>query len=139
MAAVNPYLTFNGTCEEAFNFYKSVFGTEFLSISRFTDMPRPVSEEEKNRIMYVALPIGPTVLMGSDRSAQMGPGTNGNNFSVAINGDSEEETHRIFDGLSAGGNISMPLGKAPWGALFGMFEDKFGIQWMINYDEPQKG
>lgn len=141
MAAVNPYLTFNGTCEEAFNFYKSVFGGEFPYAGKFSDMPSeyPIAESEKNKIMHISLPIGNTVLMGSDAVEGFGGVPKiGDNFSVSINTDSEEEATRIFNGLSAGGNITMPLNKTFWGALFGMFTDKFGINWMVNYDYEQK-
>lgn len=141
MAAVNPYLNFNGNCEEVFNFYKSVFGGEFLTIMRFKDMPSeyqpPASEGEK--IMHVALPIGQgTTLMGSDTPAAMGPTTTGNNFGITIIAESEEEATRLFNGLSAGGQVTMPLEKAFWGDYFGMLTDKFGIQWMVDYDYNQQ-
>jgi PhnB protein len=137
MAAVNPYLTFAGDCEEAFNFYKSVFGGEFLNISRFGDTPdafKP-AENEANMIMHVSLPIGKdTFLMGSDSPSQMGPVTKGNNSSIAIQADTKDEATRLFNGLSAGGQVTMPLADAFWGAYFGMFTDKFGIHWMVNCD-----
>ncbi|NSL86141.1 VOC family protein [Chitinophaga sp. Mgbs1] len=136
MAAVNPYLTFAGNCEEAFNFYKSVFGGEFLTISRFAEIPAEYKDSagEDNLVMHVALPIGSTILMGSDSPAHMGPVNAGNNFSIAISPDSEADADRIFNGLAAGGKITMPLDKAFWGAYFGMVTDKFGIAWMVNYD-----
>ena len=138
MAAVNPYLTFNGTCEEAFNFYKAAFGGEFLTVSRFSDMPAEhYSPGQENQIMHVSLPIGKhTVLMGSDQ-----PGTSvgktGDNFSIAVATESEEETKRIFNALAEGGKITMPLGQAPWAQLFGMLTDKYGFLWMVNYDLPR--
>ncbi len=141
MATVNVYLTFNGNAEEAFNFYRSVFGGEFAYIGRFKDMPAdenaPTStEEEANRIMHVSLPISKeTVLMASDTTASSGDVTFGNNFSVSINTDSIAEADTLFAGLSAGGNVIMPMEKTFWGAYFGMFTDKFGINWMINFDE----
>jgi PhnB protein len=142
MASVNPYLTFNGNCEEAFNFYKSVFGGEIPFMGRFKDMPseHPIPESEGNKIMHVALPIGQgTVLMGSDSSEAFGNATViGNNFSISINAESEEEATKLFNGLSAGGKVTMPLNKTFWGAFFGMFTDKFGIQWMVNYDYNQQ-
>jgi len=141
MAAINPYLTFDGNCDEAFEFYKSVFGGDFLTMMRFGDMDtgQPVQESEKNRVMHVALPIGPgNILMASDIPAAMGPLTIGNNFSISINADSEAEADKLFAGLSAGGKVTMPMGKVFWGAYFGMFTDKFGIQWMINYDYNQQ-
>ena len=141
MAAINPYLTFDGNCDEAFEFYKSVFGGDFLTKMRFNDMDtgQPVQESEKNRIMHVALPIGEgTILMASDIPSAMGPLTIGNNFSISINGKSEAEADKLFNGLSAGGKVTMPMGKVFWGAYFGMFTDKFGIQWMINFDYNQQ-
>ena len=142
MAAINPYLTFAGNCEEAFNFYKSVFGGEFAFIGRFKDMPSdtPMPEEEGNKVMHVALPISKeTVLMGSDSSDAFGQVTvMGNNFSISINTESEEEATQLFNGLSEGGKVTMPLDKTFWGAYFGMFTDKFGIHWMVNYDYKQE-
>jgi len=141
MAAVNPYLTFNGNCEQAFEFYKSVFGGEFPFVGRFGDMPseQPMSEADKNKIMHMSLPISQeTVLMGSDTSEAFGKLTTaGDNVSLSINTSSEEEATRIFNGLSEGGKITMPLDKTFWGAFFGMFTDKFGIHWMVNYDYNQ--
>ncbi|CAL1520113.1 VOC family protein [Chitinophaga sp. MM2321] len=138
MAVVNPYLNFNGQCEAAFNFYKSVFGGEFMMISRFKEVPPeytlPASEAES--IMHVALPIGKgSVLMGSDIPESYGKGTPGTLYNIAINTDSEQEATDLFNGLSAGGKITMPLAKAFWGAYFGMFVDKFDVQWMVSYDE----
>jgi PhnB protein len=141
MAAINPYLTFDGNCEEAFLFYQSVFGGEFPFIGRFGDMPptdgMPVSTELANKIMHVSLPIsGETILMGSDSSDAFGHATiMGNNISISINAESTEEADRLFNGLSAGGKVTMPMAKTFWGAYFGMFTDKFGINWMVNYDE----
>ena len=141
MAAINPYLNFSGNCEEAFNFYRSVFGGEFLTLMRFKDVPAEVqmAQSEGEKIMHVSLPIGQgTVLMGSDRPAAMGPTTNGNNYYISISPESEAEATRLFNGLSAGGQVTMPLEKAFWGAYFGMCTDKFGIQWMVNYDYNQQ-
>ncbi|MCD9575870.1 VOC family protein [Flavobacterium soyae] len=145
MTTVNPYLVFNGNCEEAFLHYKSVFGGEFSYIGRFKEMPAAedggcteVSEKDANRIMHVSLPIGNTILMGSDSSEQSGDVKFGGNFSVSVNVKSTEEADRIFNGLSEGGNVFMPMDKTFWGAYFGMFTDKFGINWMVNFDENQK-
>ena len=141
MTAINPYLNFDGNCEEAFDFYKSVFGGEFLTVMRFKDVPAEyqMAESEGQKIMHVALPIGQgTILMGSDTPAAMGPVTNGNNYSIAIGTESEAEAARLFKGLSAGGQVTMPLDKAFWGAYFGMLTDKFGIQWMVSYDYNQQ-
>jgi PhnB protein len=142
MTTINPYLTFNGTCEAAFTFYKSIFGGEFPYIGRYKDMPpaegcEPVAPEEGEKIMHVSLPISAeTILMGSDSSDAFGHATVvGNNFSISINTDSTTEADRLFDGLSEGGKVTMPMNKTFWGAYFGMFTDKFGINWMINHDE----
>ncbi|MGM9475560.1 VOC family protein [Pedobacter sp. GSP4] len=145
MASINPYLTFNGNCEAAFTFYKSVFGGEFPYIGKFKDMPpaegsAPLSAEDGEKIMHVSLPISKeTILMGSDTAEAFGPAvTEGNNFAISINTDSTEEADRLFNGLSAGGKVTMPMNKTFWGAYFGMFTDQFGINWMVNFDEnPQ--
>ncbi|MEP6947417.1 MAG: VOC family protein [Acidobacteriota bacterium] len=140
MAAVNAYLSFDGNCEEAFEFYRSVFGGEFAMMSRFGDLDwgMPIPDDEKLKVMHVALPIGGTVLMGSDVPTSMGPVTRGSSQSLAIGAASEDEARRIFAELSAGGNITMKFDKAPWGALFGGFTDKFGFSWMINFDFNQQ-
>jgi PhnB protein len=140
MAAVNPYLIFNGNCEEAFLFYKSVFGGEFPYIGKFSDMPLDenspkLSDADANRVMHVSLPIGNTILMGSDSNEASGDVAFGSNVSISINAESTEEADRIFNGLSAGGNPFAPMTKTFWGAYFGMFVDKFGIHWMVNFDE----
>ena len=140
MVTLNPYLNFDGHCEEAFNFYKSVFGGEFAMVMRFKDMPAEYqgATSESEKIMHVALPVGQkTILMGSDTLASMGPTTIGGNVSISISATSEEEVARLFNGLSADGHITMPLGKTFWGAYFGMLTDKFGVQWMISYDYDQ--
>jgi len=139
-ATVNPYLIFNGNCEEAFLLYQSVFGGEFQYLGKFKDMPVPeggeqVNDKDANRVMHVSLPIGNTILMGSDSNEQSGDVAIGGNFSVSVNVDSVEEADRIFNGLSAGGDIYMPMNKTFWGSYFGMFKDKFDISWMINFDE----
>lgn len=142
MATVNPYLNFAGNTEDAFNFYKSVFGGEFVMIMRFKDVggmdQLPPADLEK--IMHIALPIGNgTILMGTDALESMGQKLNvGDNFSLAIGTDSTEEADKIYAALSAGGNPSSPMKKEFWGAYFGMLTDQFGIQWMVNYDEQYK-
>lgn len=145
MAQVNAYLTFNGNCEEAFNFYKSVFGGDFAYIGRFGEMPPmedagEMSEEEKNKVMHVSLPISEeTVLMGSDTGGEWASHFQaGNNISISINTASKEEADKLFKGLSEGGMVTMPLADTFWGAYFGMWTDKFGINWMVNYDDPAK-
>ncbi|MDB5120632.1 MAG: hypothetical protein JWN56_1850 [Sphingobacteriales bacterium] len=140
MASINPYLNFRGTTEEAFNFYKSVFGGEFITIQRFNDIPeaKETPEEDKNKIMHISLPIGGgNVLMGSDTTGDDRL-VEGNNFHISINADSEGETARIFNALAEGGKVTMPLAVMFWGAYFGMLTDRFGIQWMVNYDTRQE-
>ena len=141
MTIVNVYLTFNGNCEEAFNFYKSVFGGEFITVQRFKDTPEAdkIPEADRDKIMHIALPIGKgTILMATDALESMGhPLTVGNNFYMSVNANSEKEADKLFKALSAGGRVTIPIEKAFWGAYFGMFTDKFGIQWMINYDYNQ--
>lgn len=138
MTTINPYLTFNGTCEAAFNFYKSVFGGEFPYLGKFKDMPEdpkyPVAESDKEKIMHISLPISKeTSLMGSDSTEAFGKATIvGNNVTISVNCDSVEEVTRIYNALSVDGKIFMPLEKTFWGAYFGQFTDKFGIQWMVN-------
>ena len=143
MPTLNPYLTLNGNCEEAFNFYKSIFGGEFRQISKFGDMPpmpgHEMPEEEKKRVLHVSLPISKeTILMGSDSSLRMGEVKMGDHMSLSIGADSKEEADRIFNGLATGGKITMPIADMFWGAYFGMLDDKFGFSWMVNYDYPKK-
>lgn len=143
MTSVNPYLTFNGNCTAAFDFYKSVFGGDFMGggAMRYGDFPgMPQDPAENNKVMHVALPIGGTVLMGSDFHSSRGEFKPGNNFSVAISAETEDEARRLFDALSAGGQVAMPLDKAPWNALYGGCKDKFGVDWDINhqFDAPQE-
>ena len=142
MVTINPYLNFSGNTEEAFNFYKSVFGGEFITLMRWKDAPEagkmPASDHEK--IMHISLPIGKgNVLMATDALESCGHSlTLGNNFYISISTESEEEAARLFGGLSAGGQLTMPLHNAFWGAYFGMLIDKFGIQWMVSYDYNQQ-
>jgi PhnB protein len=142
MASINPYLNFPGNTEEAFNFYKSVFGGEFLALQRFKDTPHSgdVPEVDKDKIMHVSLPIGKgDLLMGTDALESFGQKlTVGNNMHIAIQPESREEAERLFNGLSAGGIVEMPLQDVFWGAYFGSLRDKFGIHWMINYDNKEK-
>lgn len=139
MATVNVYLTFNGNCEDAFNHYKSVFGCEFSYIGRFKDMPageeNPVSEQDADKIMHIALPISnETMIMGSDTGGEWASNYKlGNNFSISINTESKDEADRLFNKLSADGQVTMPLSNTFWGDYFGMFTDKFGINWMVSY------
>ena len=143
MATTNTYLNFNGNCEEAFNFYKSVFGAEFTYIGRFGEMPpseeHPVPETDKDKVMHVSLPIGTSVLMGSDCGGEWAPTfKQGNNFSVSISANTKEEADKLFNGLAQGGQITMPLADTFWGDYFGLLTDKFGINWMMSFNEQHK-
>jgi PhnB protein len=139
MSTINPYFTFNGNCEEAFGFYKSVFGGEYNRFIKFKDMPampgHELPESAKEKIMHVSLPISKeTIIMGSDAHPMMGPVTIGQHLSLSVNTESKEEADKIFNALSKGGKITMPIADAPWGgAYFGMFTDKFGFLWMVNH------
>ncbi|TDD99267.1 VOC family protein [Flavobacterium cellulosilyticum] len=139
MAIINPYINFNGNSEEAFTFYKSVFGGEFAMIVRFKDMPNPeapLSDKEANKIMHIALPIGKeNVLMATDFLESQGHKMiEGNRYSLSINAQSRDEADQIFNGLTVGGKIEVPIAESPWGSYFGLFQDKFGIQWMVDFD-----
>ena len=146
MASVNVYLNYDGNCEEAFQFYKSVFGGVFSYVGRFKDMPPqegqpPMPEAMMNKIMHISLPVGKdTSLMGSDTGGEWAASyVKGNNFSISINAESKDEADKIFNGLSKGGKVTMPMNKTFWGDYFGMCEDKFGINWMMSFNEnPQK-
>ncbi|MCK6629155.1 MAG: VOC family protein [Anaerolineae bacterium] len=141
MTTLNPYLNFDGNCEEAFNFYKSVFGGEFATVMRYTEMPAEfqMPESEAQKIMHMALPVGQgSMLMGSDTPAPMGPTVIGSNVSISITAASEAEATRLFNGLSADGQVTMPLDKAFWGDYFGMLTDKFGVQWLVSYSYNQQ-
>ncbi len=137
MALINPHINFNGNAEEAFTFYKSVFGGEFSRVVRFEDMASdefPVSEKEANKIMHIALPIGPNMLMANDVPEILGTtNENENRSKIVINAASKEEADTLFNGLSAGGQIEFPIGDSPWGSYFGMFRDKYGIEWMVEF------
>jgi len=141
MKAINPYLNFPGNTEEAFNFYKSVFGGELVGLTRFSDTPEgaKLNANEKEKLMHVSLPIGKNnVLMATDALESMGHKvTPGTNFHISITAESKEEATKFFNGLSKGGKVTMPLADTFWGDYFGMLTDKFGIQWMINYTYPK--
>ena len=141
MAKINPYIHFNGNAEEALNFYKSVFGGEFATIVRFKEMSIPgLSEQEADKIMHIALPIGSSVLMASDTPESMGRhNENENRSKISISAESKEEADKLFNGLSAGGQVEMPIGDSPWGSYFGMFRDKYGFEWMIDFDPRYNG
>jgi PhnB protein len=143
MAQINPHINFNGNAEEAFTFYKSVFGGEFAIIMRFKDISSPefpVSEKEANKIMHISLPIGKNVLMANDVPESMGKtNENENRSKISISAESKEEADRLFNGLSVGGQIEVPIGDSPWGSYFGMFRDKYGIEWIVDFDPKYSG
>ena len=138
MAALNPYLNFSGTCEEAFNFYKSAFGGEFAMVMRFKDAPKDQLAPTNNTpdwIMHISLPINQNdILMGSDTPPDYGKATPGQNFSISISADSKEEADKLYKALSAGGQAVMPMADTFWGSYFGMLVDKFAVNWMVSYD-----
>jgi PhnB protein len=140
VASYHPYLNFPGNAEEAFNFYRSVFGGEFSAVMRFIDMggcdEMQLSEADKGKIAHISLPLdNGTILMASDCLESMGQVVNvGNNTYTCIVPDSREDADRLFNGLSAGGKVEMPMADMPWGAYWGCFADKFGVQWMISHD-----
>jgi PhnB protein len=139
MAQINPYIHFNGNAEEAFTFYKSVFGGEFARVMRFKDLSspeNPIAENEANKIMHIALPIGKSnVLMASDTPESMGKhNENETRSKISISAESREEADKLYNGLSEGGTVEMPIADSPWGSYFGMFRDKYGIEWMIDFD-----
>ncbi len=145
MPTVNVYLTFEGNCKEAFDFYKLVFGGEFPYVGTFAEMPpqegMPVPDEMKDKIMHISLPISKeTIIMGSDTGGEWGVNyKQGTNFSISITADSKEEADKLYNGLSVDGKITMPIDSTFWGDYLGMFTDKFGINWMVSFNEnPQQ-
>ena len=141
MKSINPWINFNGNAEEAFTFYKSVFGGEFKKIVRFKDLAGPefpVADKEANKVMYIALPVGKNnVLVANDVPESMGrTNENENRSKILVSVESREEADKIFNGLSAGGNVEGPIGDTPWGSYAGMFRDKYGIEWIVEFD-PQ--
>ena len=139
MRTINPWINFNGNAEEAFTFYKSVFGGEFAKIIRFKDLSSPefqVAENEANKIMHIALPIGKhNVLIANDVPEFMGRVNESENRSkIVVSAESKEEANQIFNGLSAGGDVEGPIGDGPWGTYAGMFRDEYGIEWIVEFD-----
>lgn len=139
MAIINPHINFNGNAEEAFTFYKSVFGGEFTKIMRYRDIPNPefpLSEKEQNKLMHIALPIGKVnSLLGNDVPEFLGTvNENENRSKIAVSAESKEEADKLFNGLSAGGAVEVPIMESPWGSYFGMFRDKYGIEWIVEFD-----
>lgn len=143
MATINPYINFNGNAEEAFNFYKSVFGGEFETIVRFKDLQSsefPVPQEDANKIMRIVLPIGGNILIANDVPESMGPvNENENRSKISVSAKNREEADKIYAGLTAGGTIEVPMDESPWGTYFGMFRDKFGIEWTVEFDSNVDG
>ena len=144
MRTINPWINFNGNAEEAFTFYKSVFGAEFAKIVRFKELSSaefPVPENEANKLMYIALPIGKhNVLMANDVPEFMGRvNENENRSRISVSAESVEEADKIFNGLSAGGAIEGEIGDSPWGTYAGMFRDKYGIEWIVEFDPNYNG
>jgi len=144
MKAINPWINFNGNAEEAFNFYKSVFGGEFAKFIRFKDLASaefPVSENDADKIMYISLPIGKNnVLIANDVPEMMGrTNENENRSKIAVSAESREEADKVYNGLSAGGDIEGPIGDSPWGSYAGMFRDKYGIEWIVEFDPNDNG
>ena len=138
MALINPHVIFNGNAEEAFTFYKSVLGGEFTKIMRFKDLSipdAPIAENEANKIMHIALQFGKNTLTANDVPDFLGTvSENENRSKIVINAESREEADKLFNGLSTGGEIEMPIDNSPWGSYYGAFRDKFGIEWTINFD-----
>ncbi len=143
MATINPYINFNGNAEEAFEFYRSVFGGEFASVVRFKDLESPefeVPENDANKIMRIVLPIGGNTLIANDVPEALGPvNENENRSKISVSAGSRAEAEKIFAGLSAGGTVEMPLDQSPWGTDFAMFRDKFGIEWTVEFDPSAEG
>lgn len=136
MPSLNPYLGFDGNCEEAFEFYRSIFGGEFADLSRYSDAPSdgPGHPEDADKIMHVSLAIADgQVLMGSDRPSDMGPGGTGDSVAISIEPDDADQGRRMFQGLATDGHVAVPYERQFWGADFGMCTDKYGITWMVNY------
>ena len=143
MATINPYINFNGNAEEAFNFYKSVFGGEFKTIVRFKDLKSSdfhVSENDANKIMRISLPIGGNTLIANDVPKNMGPvSENENRSKIAVSAKTKEEADKLFKALSEGGAVEMPMADSPWGTYFAMLRDKYGIEWTIEFESNGDG
>lgn len=139
MALINPHINFNGNAKEAFNFYKSAFGGEFSKLIRLKDIASedfPVPDEDADKIMHIALPIGPNKLIGNDIPTGMGRvDENENRSKISVSAESREEADKLFHGLSADGNVEVPISDSPWGTYFAMFRDKFGIEWIIEFEQ----
>jgi len=144
MRTINLWINFNGNAEEAFTFYKSVFGGKFSKIVRFKELSSdefPIAENDANKIMYISLPIGNNnVLIANDVPGFMGKvSENENRSKIVVSTESREEADKVFNGLSTGGDIEGPIGDSPWGTYAGMFRDKYGIEWIVEFDPNYKG
>jgi PhnB protein len=143
MATINPYINFNGNAEEAFNFYKSVFGGEFATIVRFKDLESPefpIAENDANKLMRITLPIGGNTLIANDVPEAMGRvSENENRSKIAISAETKEEANKLFNGLSEGGAVEMPMAESPWGTYFAMFRDRYGIEWTVEFNPNEDG
>lgn len=138
MAVINPHINFNGNAEEAFNFYRSVFGGEFAKVVRFKDISGPefpIETKDENKIMRIALPIGNNLLIANDVPEFLGKvNENENRSKISVSAESKEEADKLYNGLSLGGEIEMPITDSPWGSYFGMFRDKYGIEWIVEFE-----
>ncbi len=138
MAQINPHINFNGNAEEAFNFYKSIFGGEFAKVTRLKEISSPdfpVPESDAEKILHISLPIGKNKLIGNDVPSFLGSvNENENRSKISISAESREEADKLFHGLSNGGSVEMPMEDSPWGVYFGMFRDKYGIEWIREYE-----
>jgi PhnB protein len=138
MAQINPHINFNGNAEEAFNFYKSIFGGDFAKVTRLKEISSPefpVPESDAEKILHISLPIGKNKLIGNDVPSFLGSvNENENRSKISISAESREEADKLFHGLSNGGSVEMPMEDSPWGVYFGMFRDKYGIEWIIEFE-----
>lgn len=138
---IHTYLNFEGSSEDAFNFYKSIFGGEFTSVVKFTDFPMEgveIPEKDQDKMMHIGLPIGENLLMASDTLEAFGQKlVQGNNVHISVQPDSKEEADRIFNALSQGGEVGMPIEEQVWGDYYGHLTDKFGVQWMVNFSQQR--
>ena len=138
MAQINPHINFNGNAEEAFNFYKSIFGGDFAKVTRLKEISSPdfpVPESDAEKILHISLPIGKNKLIGNDVPSFLGSvNENENRSKISISAESRAEADHLFNGLSNGGSVEMPMEDSPWGVYFGMFRDKYGIEWIVEFE-----
>lgn len=138
MTAINPYINFNGNAEEAFTFYKSIFGGDFETVVRFKDLQSsefPVADKDADKIMRITLPIGENIIIANDIPEVLGRvNENENRSKIAVSTETRAEADGIFTGLADGGAIEMPMNDSPWGTYFGMLRDKYGIEWTVEFE-----